>query len=116
MNRIVLASFCYLMVMAVSTRAQEVLDRSVLPIPEPKRQTYTELDVRDAKAPKPFNVNAPRGAPNVVIVLIDDMGFGVADAFGGPVAMPNLTRWPRMAFALIAFIPRRSALPRESLC
>lgn len=92
MNRIALASLFSLMLISLSSRAQETLDRSVLPIPEPKRQTYTQLDVRDAEAPKPFNVKAPKGAPNVVIVLIDDMGFGVADAFGGPVAMPNLTK------------------------
>jgi arylsulfatase len=35
-------------------------------------------------------VKAPDGAPNVVIVLIDDMGFGVPAAFGGPVPMPTL--------------------------
>ena len=68
------------------------LDRSVLPIPEPIRKAYTELDVRNATAPARFEVKAPKGAPNVVLVLIDDMGFGVADAFGGPVPMPNLDK------------------------
>jgi arylsulfatase len=68
------------------------LDRSVLPIHEPKRQTYTELDVREAKAPARWEVKAPEGAPNVVVVLIDDMGFGVSDAFGGPVPMPTLAK------------------------
>lgn len=92
MNRIALASLFSFMALSLSTRAQETFDRSVLPIPEPRRQTYTQLDVRDAEAPKPYNVKAPKGAPNVVIVLIDDMGFGVADSFGGPVAMPNLTQ------------------------
>lgn len=66
------------------------LDRSVLPIAEPKRPTYTELDVRKVKAPPRFEVKAPAGAPNVVIVLIDDMGFGVPATFGGPVPMPTL--------------------------
>ena len=62
------------------------LDRSTLPIKEPKRQTYTELDVRNATAPARFEVKAPKGAPNVVVILIDDMGFGVSEAFGGPVS------------------------------
>jgi hypothetical protein len=53
------------------------LDRTVLPIKEPARQTYTELDVRNATAPPRFEVKAPAGAPNVVVILIDDMGFGV---------------------------------------
>jgi arylsulfatase len=62
----------------------------VLPIAEPKRPVYTELDARKVKAPPPYDVKAPQGAPNVVIVLIDDMGFGVPGAFGGPVPMPTL--------------------------
>lgn len=65
-------------------------DRSVLPIKEPKRQTSTELDVRNATAPPRFFVTAPKGAPNVVVILIDDMGFGVTEAFGGPIASPTM--------------------------
>ncbi len=37
-----------------------------------------------------FQVEAPDGAPNVLIVLIDDMGFGQSSAFGGPVHMPTV--------------------------
>jgi arylsulfatase A-like enzyme len=65
------------------------LDRTVLPIPEPKIVPSTILDARDAKAPPRFQVKAPEKAPNVLIVLIDDMGFGQSSAFGGPVQMPN---------------------------
>lgn len=59
-------------------RAQEKtpgLDRTVLPIPEPSYPPVTELDVRKATAPPRFEVKAPNGAPNVVLVLIDDLGF-----------------------------------------
>jgi arylsulfatase len=59
-----------------SGTASGELDRTVLPIKEPIRQTYKELDVRNAKAPARFEVKAPGKAPNVVIVLIDDQGFG----------------------------------------
>jgi arylsulfatase len=68
------------------------LDRTVLPIPEPQPPRITELDVRDAKAPPRFEVKAPAGAPNVLIVLIDDMGFGQSGAFGGPIHMPTAER------------------------
>ncbi len=68
------------------------LDRTVLPIREPKYPPITELDVRKAKAPPRFEVKAPKGAPNVVIVLIDDMGFGQPSTFGGGIAMPTLDR------------------------
>ena len=66
------------------------MDRTVLPIPEPKPPVYTELDARNAKPPPRFEVKAPEGAPNVLIVLIDDMGFGQSSAFGGPIHMPTV--------------------------
>jgi arylsulfatase A-like enzyme len=68
------------------------LDRTVLPIPEPKQPTYSELDARNVKPPPQFKVNAPEGAPNVVIVLIDDIGFGGPSTFGGPLNTPTLDR------------------------
>ncbi len=55
----------------------------MLPIPEPVAPAFTELDARNAKAPPRFEVRAPSGAPNVVIVLLDDIGFGQSSAFGG---------------------------------
>ena len=68
------------------------LDRTSLPIREPLRKSYTELDARNATPPQRFEVKAPSKAPNVVIVLIDDMGFGASETFGGPVHMPNMDR------------------------
>lgn len=70
----------------------ETIDRTVLPIKEPPRPTSKELDVRNATPPKRFEVKAPSQAPNVVVILIDDMGFGVSEAFGGPVKMPTMDR------------------------
>jgi len=70
--------------------AAPVQDRTVLPIQEPSRPTYTEIDARKVTMPPRVEVKAPEGAPNVVIVLIDDLGFGVPTAFGGPVSMPTL--------------------------
>ena len=72
--------------------AGDGLDRTSLPIKEPIRPTYKELDVRNAKAPERFEVKAPKGAPNVVVILIDDMGFGVTEAFGGPVTTPAIDK------------------------
>jgi hypothetical protein len=44
-------------------------DRTHLPITPPEVPKYTELDARNAKAPEPWSLKAPEGAPNVVIVL-----------------------------------------------
>jgi arylsulfatase len=72
--------------------AQEKFDRTVLPIQEPERPTYSELDVRNVETPPLFEVKAPKKAPNVVIVLIDDIGFGGPSTFGGPIQTPTLDR------------------------
>ena len=55
-------------------------------------RTSTELDARNAKAPPRFEVKAPPGAPNVIVFLIDDIGFGHASTFGGRIPMPTLDR------------------------
>src|SRR5262249_745418 len=68
------------------------VDRTRLPIVGPAIPAITTLDARNAKAPPFFQVNPPSGAPNVLIVLIDDMGFGQSSAFGGPIHMPTLER------------------------
>jgi hypothetical protein len=66
--------------------------------------------------PPRFEVKAPDGAPNVVIVLIDDLGFGVPTTFGGPVAMPTWMGWPSKACDTTTFhttalcSPTRAAL------
>ncbi len=68
------------------------MDRTHLPIAQPAPQTYSELDARNATPPPRFEVKAPDGAPNVVIVLIDDVGFGGPSTFGGPISTPTLDR------------------------
>lgn len=72
--------------------AAQQIDRTVLPIAEPNYPHSTVFDARDAKPPPPFQVTAPKGAPNVLIVLVDDIGFGMPSAFGGPVPMPAADR------------------------
>jgi arylsulfatase A-like enzyme len=68
------------------------IDRRMLPVAEPALQPITAIDARDVEVPPRFQVKPPAGAPNVVIVLIDDLGFGVPDAFGGPIRMATLDR------------------------
>jgi len=52
---------------------------------EPQRPASTEIDARKVKTPPRVEVKAPAGAPNVVIMLIDDLGFGAPSTFGGPI-------------------------------
>ena len=53
---------------AATAAAQPVLDRTTLPIPEPQHPKSTVLDARKATPPPRFDVKAPAGAPNVLIV------------------------------------------------
>ena len=68
------------------------IDRTVLPVKAPLNPTFKELDVRDAKMPERFEVKAPEGAPNVILVLVDDLGFAGTSIFGGPVSTPTFDR------------------------
>jgi arylsulfatase A-like enzyme len=73
--------------------AQEAqVDRTELPIKGPWYPPITTLDARDAKAPPFFEVKAPKDAPNVVIVLLDDIGFGGPSSFGGVIETPNFDK------------------------
>src|SRR5262245_51494916 len=84
--------FCLLaaiLLAPVGSPAQPAPDRTILPVPEPPTPSITEMDARKATAPPRFEVKAPEGAPNVVVVLIDDIGFGHSSAFGGPCRMPT---------------------------
>lgn len=75
-----------------SSGASSTLDRTELPIPEPIYKAITELDTRKAKTHARFEVKAPEGATNALVVLIDDKGFGISSAFGGPVQEPVLAK------------------------
>jgi len=98
MNRIFLVGALAAGVASASCSQQETqlaageVDRTVLPIAEPKRPDYTELDVRNATPPPRFEVKAPDGAPNVLVVLVDDLGFAGTSTFGGPVKTPTFDR------------------------
>ena len=70
------------------------LSRSILPIPS---QTHIGLTTYDAKDPNtkfpPIEpLRPPKGAPNVLIVLLDDVGFASSSAFGGPCQTPNFEK------------------------
>ena len=114
------------MALCATGAAAQTLDRTVLPLPEPKRPLYNELDARKAKMPAPFEVKAPKGAPNVVIVLIDDLGFGATSTFGDPVPTKALDQLAREGLRYNNFhttslsLPTRAALksgrkPRHDL-
>jgi arylsulfatase A-like enzyme len=69
----------------------EKIQRWVLPIPYQRHQGLITYDARDpdTKFPPIQQLRPPKGAPNVLIILLDDVGFGASSAFGGPCQTPN---------------------------
>lgn len=73
---------------------RDQLQRSVLPIPDRKHVGLTTFDAKDPNTAYPpiVPLRPPTGAPNVLIILLDDVGFGAASAFGGPCQTPTAKR------------------------
>ena len=67
-------------------------DRSKLPLPESKFAGVIEKTYLTSKADWPKVPTPPDGAPNVVVILLDDVGFGQTSTFGGPVQTPALDK------------------------
>ncbi|MGO8829914.1 MAG: sulfatase-like hydrolase/transferase [Steroidobacteraceae bacterium] len=67
------------------------IQRTVLPVPDRPRTGLVTYDAKDpdTKFPPITPLRPPKGAPNVLIVLIDDAGFGSSSAFGGPCYTPT---------------------------
>ena len=87
-----------------------------LPILPPKQPPITEPDWRKVPQPKPFIVRPPKGAPNVVIVLLDQTAYADPSTFGGPISFPTLDRLAREGLTYTNFhvnslcSPSRTAL------
>jgi arylsulfatase A-like enzyme len=76
------------------SEAPAAVRRDVLPIPDAKHVGLTTYDAKDPNTHYPpiTTLRPPKGAPNVLIVLIDDVGFGASSAFGGPCNTPTAER------------------------
>ena len=66
-------------------------DRSFLPIPDRPRTGLITYDAQDpdTRYPPIREIRPPKGAPNILVILLDDVGFGASSAFGGPCQTPN---------------------------
>ena len=79
--------------------------REILPIPDVAHVGITTYDARDpnTKYPPIEPLRPPKGAPNVLIMLIDDVGFGASSAFGGPCHTPNAERLAKKGLKFTRF-------------
>jgi arylsulfatase A-like enzyme len=79
---------------AAAVPDQPEVKRDILPIPDVSHVGLTTYDAKDPDTSYPpiRDVRPPRRAPNVLVVLIDDVGFGASSAFGGPCQTPNFEK------------------------
>ncbi|HSZ59440.1 MAG TPA: arylsulfatase [Tepidisphaeraceae bacterium] len=103
---LVLIAFC-----ASTVAAQEVL-------PRPQQPFNGHIGRTAAESTKDFpkEVQAPKGAPNILLILTDDVGFGATSTFGGPIPTPTFDRLAKSGLRYTAFhttalcSPTRAAL------
>jgi arylsulfatase A-like enzyme len=77
-----------------SDAASAPVRRDILPIPDVAHVGLTTYDAKDPDTSYPpiRDVRPPKSAPNVLVILIDDVGFGASSAFGGPCQTPNFEK------------------------
>ena len=74
--------------------SDEKFARKVLPIPDVARAGLITYDAKDpdTKFPPIRDLRPPQGSPNVLVILIDDVGYGASSVFGGPCQTPNFEK------------------------
>ncbi|MFI4937324.1 MAG: arylsulfatase [Candidatus Berkiellales bacterium] len=99
-----------------SPSATTTIDGQQLPPPPQKFKGKIERNVADSKPYWPARVVPPKGAPNVLLIMTDDVGFGAPSTFGGVIPTPSLDRIANMGLRYTQFhstalcSPTRAAL------
>jgi arylsulfatase A-like enzyme len=99
-----------------SPSATSTIDGRYLPPPEPKFGGVINLTAKDSKPYWPPTVVPPKGAPNVLLIMTDDQGYGVSGTFGGVIPTPAMDRIAKMGLRYTQFhstalcSPTRAAL------
>ena len=76
----------------MAKQSDDTVDRTVLPPPDPEFRGRIEVAFKDSEADFPEPMRPPEGAPNVLLVMGDDVGYGHMSAFGGPANTPTFDR------------------------
>jgi len=87
------AKICFFALIALASWAlctRYAVAQEVLPAPPAPFKGKIARSVKDSRPDFPQPVHAPKGAPNVLLVLLDDVGFGASSTFGGPANTPTL--------------------------
>ena len=114
---ILAAVFAGVLNIAAANAASTLADGSVLPFQPPPSASVAAPRLQDSKHQRRLEQNhLPKNAPNILIILLDDVGFGLADTYGGPIHTPTLSRIANEGISYNAFhttaicSPTRAAL------
>ena len=86
------------------------LGQEILPRPEKPFRGKIGLTYKDSTPEFPKEVKPPPGAPNVLLILTDDVGFGASSTFGGPIPTPTFDRLAQSGLRFNAFPHHRAVL------
>jgi hypothetical protein len=88
----------------------------ILPLPEPRFQGHIGTTYADSQADVIAARSAPAGAPNVPLILLDDVGFGQTSTFGGPTQTPTLQRLADEGLRYNRFHTKALCSPTRAAC
>jgi arylsulfatase len=109
-------SLQFFLASAILIHTTPLTGQDQLPKPDPEFQGKVETTYDESTPNYPVQVEAPAGAPNVLIILLDDVGFGMCSPFGGSVQTPTLQKLADNGLAYTRFhttalcSPTRAAL------
>jgi arylsulfatase A-like enzyme len=86
----VIAIVAVLLLCTSAVLAQHSIDRTILPIPEQPFGGKIGRTTQDSVKDFPKMIEATKGAPNILIIMTDDVGFGASSTFGGPIPTPTM--------------------------
>ena len=99
-----------------SPEATTTIDGRYLPAPAPRFQGEINLNAAQSKPAWPARIVPPKGAPNILLIMTDDVGFAAPSTFGGVIPTPTLDRVAAMGLRYTNFhstslcSPTRAAL------
>ncbi len=115
LNALLLAALCG--PLSIHAQAATPDDGSVLPFPPTPSASIAGQTLRESTHQRRVEKShLPADAPNIVVILLDDVGFGLADTYGGPIHTPTLSRIAGKGISYNAFhttaicSPTRAAL------
>jgi hypothetical protein len=97
-----------------AVHTEPTINGNRIPAPEPKFGGVIKESLEGSKTWWPPRIVPPKGAPNILLIMTDDQGYGVSGTFGGVIPTPALDRIAKTAIALYRIQLHRALLTHQS--